>query len=91
MISDHVTVCNGHVTLRYLISEINYGGRVTDDWDRRLMNVYMASFFNEDALGTPLYRLSSLPSYVVPEDGPLSSYREVCAGLPLHYRYMTVT
>ena len=33
--------------LKYLISEINYGGRVTDDWDRRLMNVYMASFFNE--------------------------------------------
>ena len=69
--------------LKYLISEINYGGRVTDDWDRRLMNVYMASFFNEEALSTPLYRLSSLPSYVVPEDGPLSSYREVCAGLPL--------
>ena len=68
--------------LKYLISEINYGGRVTDDWDRRLMNVYMASFFNEEALSTPLFRLSSLPSYVVPEDGPLSSYREVCAGLP---------
>ena len=68
--------------LKYLISEINYGGRVTDDWDRRLMNVYMASFFNEEAISTPLFRLSSLPSYVVPEDGPLSSYREVCAGLP---------
>ena len=68
--------------LKYLISEINYGGRVTDDWDRRLMNVYMASFFNEEALSTPLFRLSSLPNYVIPEDGPLSSYREVCAGLP---------
>jgi len=46
------------------------------------MNVYMASFFNEEALSTPLFRLSSLPNYVIPEDGPLSSYREVCAGLP---------
>merc|ERR1719230_2432811 len=68
--------------LKYLISEINYGGRVTDDLDRRLMNVYMASFFNEDALNVPNYRLSSLSSYVIPEDDPLNLYREVCAGLP---------
>ncbi|KAL3916097.1 MAG: hypothetical protein SGPRY_006965, partial [Prymnesium sp.] len=68
--------------LKYLIAEINYGGRVTDDWDRRLMNVYMASYFNDETLTVPNYRLSSLPQYVVPEDGPLSLYREVCAGLP---------
>jgi len=68
--------------LKYLISEINYGGRVTDDLDRRLMNVYMGSFFNEDALNVPNFKLSSLTSYVIPEDGPLSLYREVCAGLP---------
>jgi len=68
--------------MKYLISEINYGGRVTDDLDRRLMNVYMAAFFNEDALNVPNFRLSSLPSYVIPEDGPLNLYREVCAGLP---------
>ena len=68
--------------LKYLIAEINYGGRVTDDWDRRLMNVYMASYFNDETLTVPGFRLSSLPAYVVPEDGPLSLYREVCAGLP---------
>ena len=68
--------------LKYLVSEINYGGRVTDDWDRRLMNVYMGQFFCEDTITVPQYRLSSLSAYVVPEDGPLSSYREVCAGLP---------
>merc|ERR1719502_1251834 len=68
--------------LKYLVSEINYGGRVTDDWDRRLMNVYMASFFNEDALSVPNHKLSTLNAYVVPEDGPLQMYKEVCAGLP---------
>jgi len=55
---------------------------VTDDLDRRLMNVYMSGFFNEDTLNVPNFRLSSLPNYVVPEDGPLNLYREVCAGFP---------
>jgi len=68
--------------LKYLISEINYGGRVTDDRDRRLMNVYMDQFFSDDTINTPGHKLSSLSNYVVPEDGPLASYREVCAGLP---------
>jgi len=68
--------------LKYLVAEINYGGRVTDDMDRRLMNTYMAAFFNDDALTTPNFKLSTLSSYVIPEDGPLSMYKEVCMGLP---------
>ena len=54
--------------LRYLIAEINYGGRVTDDMDRRLMNTYMAQFFCDDAIQTANFKLSSLSSYVIPED-----------------------
>ena len=68
--------------LVYMTGELNYGGRVTDDNDRRLMNVYMSTYFNEDALSVPQFRLSPLPNYVIPEDGPLQSYREVCASLP---------
>ena len=48
--------------LKYLIAEINYGGRVTDDYDRRLMNVYMVSCFDDETLSVPNYRLSSLSS-----------------------------
>lgn len=33
--------------IRYLISEVTYGGRVTDEWDRRLLNVYASEYFNQ--------------------------------------------
>ena len=32
-------------TVRYMISEIQYGGRITDDWDRRQMNTFAEKFF----------------------------------------------
>jgi dynein heavy chain len=34
-------------TLRYLIGEAMYGGRVTDDYDRRVMNTYLKEFFGD--------------------------------------------
>jgi hypothetical protein len=36
--------------IKYLIAEANYGGRITDDWDRRLCNVYVSQFFCEEIL-----------------------------------------
>jgi len=33
--------------LRYLIADCNYGGRVTDDADRRLLSVYANDIFND--------------------------------------------
>ena len=54
--------------MRYLIAEANYGGRVTDDWDRRLVNVYISQFFCEDTINEPKFKLSPLPDYTVPPD-----------------------
>eukprot|EP00727_Mastigamoeba_balamuthi_P014495 m51a1_g9670 putative dynein heavy chain axonemal (5182) ;mRNA; r:1243469-1265072 len=69
--------------VRYIISELNYGGRVTDRWDSQVLAVYAKKFFAQEALVTPNYRLSSLPTYFIPEDGPLTAYRDYIASLPL--------
>lgn len=52
--------------LKYLTAEINYGGRVTDPWDRRVVNTVLDIFFNEDSL-VPDTKYTSSPLYVVPE------------------------
>jgi dynein heavy chain len=57
--------------IKYLISEVLYGGRVTDDMDRRLLNVYANQYFNDKVISDEKYVLSdpTLP-YVIPDELP---------------------
>ncbi|KAK9884326.1 hypothetical protein WA026_005276 [Henosepilachna vigintioctopunctata] len=41
--------------LSYLIGECNYGGRVTDDWDRRLIVTILYDFLNKDVAESNQY------------------------------------
>uniref|UniRef100_A0A3Q2Z5C8 Uncharacterized protein n=1 Tax=Hippocampus comes TaxID=109280 RepID=A0A3Q2Z5C8_HIPCM len=66
--------------LKYLIAEVNYGGHVTDDWDRRLLTTYINDYFCEAAVT----ELSTLATYYIPHDGPLSSYKDFINMLPTH-------
>lgn len=68
--------------LRYLIAEANYGGRVTDELDRRVLASYLNKFYCEDALAVDNYPLSPLSTYYVPDPGPLSSFKDYILQLP---------
>jgi len=68
--------------IRYLIAEANYGGRVTEHPDNRVLRSYVTEFFCTAAL-QPKFQLSSLATYYIPEDGSLQSYRQYVQSLPL--------
>ena len=34
-------------TVRYMVAQIQYGGRITDDIDQLLMNTYADKYFNQ--------------------------------------------
>lgn len=46
-----------------------YGGRVTDEWDRRLLNVYANELFNDKVINEKVFKLgdSSL-NYIIPDE-----------------------
>ncbi|XP_062240587.1 dynein axonemal heavy chain 2 [Platichthys flesus] len=68
--------------LKYLIAGVNYGGHVTDDWDRRLLTTYINDYFCDAAVTQPFFKFSSLTPYYIPRDGPQSSYEKFISLLP---------
>ena len=59
--------------ITYLTGECNYGGRVTDDWDRRLLMTILADFYNKDIIENPRYTFSPSGKYYAP---PKSNYED---------------
>jgi len=54
-----------------LISEVTYGGRVTDDFDRKLLNVYAAEYLNDKIIFEEKHKLAGEtgdPKYTIPEE-----------------------
>ncbi|NWU12959.1 DYH3 protein, partial [Cephalopterus ornatus] len=68
--------------LTYLTGECNYGGRVTDDKDRRLLLSLLSIVYNKD-IEQDKYMLSAGGDYYIPPHGPYESYIEYIRSLPI--------
>ena len=69
--------------LSYLTGECNYGGRVTDDRDRRLIMSLLAIFYCPQVIQDEGYKFSASGLYYAPQYGPHDSYLDYIRSLPL--------
>lgn len=69
-------------TLKVLVAEINYGGRVTDDKDVRLITALLDKYFTPDIMGST-YSFSTSDTYKIPEGQGLDDVKGYIKTLPL--------
>jgi len=70
-------------TLNYLTGECNYGGRVTDDKDRRCLLAVLSDVYTPSILDDG-YRFSPSGTYYAPAEGNHASYVEYVQSLPFN-------
>lgn len=64
-----------------MTGQINYGGRVTDDWDRILLLNILQKFYTDEILADN-FALSSSGIYYVPIHSALQEIQEYIESLP---------
>lgn len=70
-----------YTTLKYIIAEINYGGRVTDDKDVRCITALLAKYFNPEVM-KGAYEFAPGGVYTSPEDLQLDAVKDMVRKLP---------
>jgi dynein heavy chain len=72
-------------SLKYLIGDAMYGGRVSDDFDRRVLTTYMQEYMGDFLFDDCQHFCFSTYGfeYELPEWGPLDNYTKMVETLPL--------
>uniref|UniRef100_A0A8C9TK44 Dynein axonemal heavy chain 8 n=1 Tax=Scleropages formosus TaxID=113540 RepID=A0A8C9TK44_SCLFO len=83
-IQNHLDECGpkkgvSWVTVRYMLGEVQYGGRVTDDYDKRLLNCFARVWFNDKIFEPTFYFYTG---YKVPVCKTVEEYLEYIETLP---------
>ncbi|XP_046878072.1 dynein axonemal heavy chain 8-like [Hypomesus transpacificus] len=83
-VQNHLDECTAKkgvswVTVRYMLGEVQYGGRVTDDYDKRLLNCFSRVWFH-DKIFEPTFCFYS--GYKVPVCKTVEQYMEYIQTLP---------
>ncbi len=73
-INEYDTVPYDAIT--YLTGECNYGGRVTDDRDRRTLMTILQDYYNPHIVRDPKYKFSPSGNYFAPPKGEYDDYVE---------------
>ncbi|XP_076302983.1 dynein axonemal heavy chain 7 [Lasioglossum baleicum] len=70
--------------IKYLTGECNYGGRVTDEWDRRTLNTILSKFYCQELLVEKMYYFDdSSRIYYCPTVREHEAFLEYTRSLPL--------
>jgi dynein heavy chain len=75
-------------SLKYLIGEAMYGGRVTDDYDRRVMMTYLNEYMGDfifDVNQKFFFARAENFDYEIPELGPFDNYVKAITEMPITY------
>lgn len=68
--------------ITYLTGACNYGGRVTDDWDRRCLMTILSDCYDREVVEVHRFRLSQSGNYVIPGKGSFDDYLGHIKDLP---------
>ncbi|XP_036378537.1 dynein heavy chain 5, axonemal, partial [Megalops cyprinoides] len=66
--------------LRYMLGEVQYGGRVTDDHDKHLLNTFARVWFSENMFGD---KFCFYKGYIIPKGKTVQDYLQHIDTLPL--------